>query len=92
MDLLTQLTTALGDRYRVERELVYLGGIGIMVAAALVLLSFGKNPSPWAAYGYAILLGVGYSATASLIPAMLAAFLESDRGFMRARRSKAAAS
>ena len=27
-----------------------------------------------------------------LIPAMLAAFLESDRGFMRARRSKAAAS
>ncbi|HYE93217.1 MAG TPA: hypothetical protein VEA38_19460, partial [Terriglobales bacterium] len=25
----------------------------------------------WGAYGYAILLGVGYSATASLIPAML---------------------
>jgi MFS family permease len=56
---------------RVERELVYLGGIAIMVAAAFVLLSFEK-PSAWQAYGYAILLGVGYSATASLIPAMLA--------------------
>jgi MFS family permease len=56
---------------RVERELVYLGGIAIMVTAALVLLSFEK-PTPLAAYGYAILLGVGYSATASLIPAMLA--------------------
>jgi MFS family permease len=26
---------------------------------------------PWAIYGYAVLLGVGYSATASLIPAMV---------------------
>jgi MFS family permease len=28
-------------------------------------------PSRWAIYGYAVLLGVGYSATASLIPAMV---------------------
>jgi len=28
-------------------------------------------PAHWAVYGYAVLLGVGYSATASLIPAMV---------------------
>ena len=59
----------LSDRY--EREVVYVGGIAIMVASAFALLLLGANPSPWAAYGYAILLGVGYSATASLIPAMV---------------------
>ena len=56
---------------RMDREVVYACGITIMVASAFVLLSFGKNPSTWAAYGYAVLLGVGYSATASLIPAMV---------------------
>ena len=56
---------------RMEREVVYVAGIAIMVASAFALLALGKNPSPWAAYGYAVLLGVGYSATASLIPAMV---------------------
>jgi MFS family permease len=59
----------LSDRF--EREAVYIGGIAIMVASAFALLSLGTNPSPWGAYGYAVLLGVGYSATASLIPAMV---------------------
>jgi MFS family permease len=59
----------LSDRF--EREAVYVGGITIMVASAFALLSLGANPSPWGAYGYAVLLGVGYSATASLIPAMV---------------------
>ncbi|HYG55854.1 MAG TPA: MFS transporter [Burkholderiales bacterium] len=56
---------------RMERELVYVGGITIMVTAAFALLFVGEKPTAWGAYGYAILLGVGYSATASLIPAML---------------------
>jgi len=56
---------------RMEREVVYVAGIAIMVASAFALLAIGESPSPWAAYGYAVLLGVGYSATASLIPAMV---------------------
>ena len=56
---------------RMERELVYLGGIGIMVAAVAALAALAAAPAPWAIYGYAVLLGVGYSATASLIPAMV---------------------
>ena len=56
---------------RLERELVYLGGIAIMVAAVAALAALAGAPTPWAIYGYAVLLGVGYSATASLIPAMV---------------------
>jgi predicted MFS family arabinose efflux permease len=56
---------------RLEREAVYVGGIAIMVASAFALLAIGSAPSIWAAYVYAVLLGVGYSATASLIPAMV---------------------
>ena len=56
---------------RVERELVYVAGILIMVASGFVLLALGASPTRWGAYGYAILLGVGYSVTASLTPAMV---------------------
>jgi len=56
---------------RVERELVYVAGIAIMSASALVLLALGAAPTRWGAYGYAVLLGAGYSVTASLIPAMV---------------------
>jgi MFS family permease len=62
----------LSDRY--ERERVYVGGIAIMVAAVAALWALGSGigtPAAWAIYGYAVLLGVGYSATASLIPAMV---------------------
>ncbi len=56
---------------RIERELVYVAGIAIMAASALVLLALGAAPTRWGAYGYAVLLGVGYSVTASITPAMV---------------------
>ena len=56
---------------RVERELIYVSGIAILVASALVLLALGAAPTRWGAYGYAVLLGLGYSVTASLIPTMV---------------------
>lgn len=59
----------LSDRF--EREVVYCAGIAILFAAVLALAALAGAPPRWAIYGYAILLGVGYSATASLIPAMV---------------------
>jgi MFS family permease len=56
---------------RVEREFVYVGGIVIMVAAVAALAALAAAPARWAVYGYAVLLGVGYSVTASLTPAMV---------------------
>ena len=56
---------------RVERELVYIAGITVMACSALALLAIGMWPSRWSASGYAVLLGVGYSVTATLTPAML---------------------
>ncbi len=56
---------------RMEREIVYVAGIAIMSVSALALLALGAAPTALGAYGYAVLLGVGYSATASLIPAMV---------------------
>ncbi len=56
---------------RVEREFVYLAGIAIMVASVAAIAALGAPPARWAIYGYAVLLGLGYSVTASLIPAMV---------------------
>jgi MFS family permease len=56
---------------RVEREFVYVAGIAIMLGAVAALVALAGAPAPWAIYGYAVLLGVGYSATASLTPAMV---------------------
>ena len=56
---------------RVQREAVYMSGIAVLVASAFALLFLTDNPSPWAAYGYAVMLGIGYSVTASLIPTMV---------------------
>ena len=56
---------------RMARELVYMAGIAIMAVSALVLLALGSAPSRWGAYGFAVLLGVGYSATATITPAMV---------------------
>jgi MFS family permease len=55
---------------RVEREVVYVAGIAILVASAFVLLSV-KGSSAWPAYGYALLLGIGYSVTAAITPVMV---------------------
>lgn len=56
---------------RVEREVVYVAGIAIMVGSVVALVALAGAPAPWAIYGYAVLLGLGYSATASLMPAMV---------------------
>ncbi len=59
----------LSDRF--DRELVFMGGITIMVCAVAALAALAGAPARWAIYGYAVLLGAGYSVTASLIPAMV---------------------
>ena len=56
---------------RIDRELVFIAGIAIMVASVGTLAALGAAPSRWGAYGYAVLLGLGYSVTAALIPAMV---------------------
>ncbi|HEY5897910.1 MAG TPA: MFS transporter [Burkholderiales bacterium] len=56
---------------RVERELVYVAGIVVLAASALLLLLLGDSPSRSGAYGYAVLLGIGYSVTAAITPAMM---------------------
>jgi MFS family permease len=57
---------------RIDREIVYVAGIAILVSSTFVLLSLGTPPAAWAAYGYAVLLGLGYSVTAAITPAMVA--------------------
>ncbi len=59
----------LADRY--EREKIYVIGIAILVGAVGALALVGIAPSRLGAYAFAVMLGVGYSATASLIPAMI---------------------
>ncbi len=56
---------------RVEREKVYVAGIAVMLASVAVLGSLGHAPARGAIYLYGALLGLGYSVTASLIPAMV---------------------
>jgi len=59
---------------RMERELIFFTGIAIMLAAVAVLAALAvpaATPPGWAIYGYAVLLGLGYSVTASLVPAMV---------------------
>jgi MFS family permease len=56
---------------RMDRELVYVAGIAIMLASVAALALLEAGPARWAIYGYAVLLGLGYSVTASLIPAMV---------------------
>jgi len=56
---------------RVEREKVYVAGIAVMLCGVAVLASLGPAPATGAIYLYGALLGLGYSVTASLIPAMV---------------------
>ncbi|HCU90805.1 MAG TPA: hypothetical protein DGR97_12720 [Gammaproteobacteria bacterium] len=56
---------------RVQREVVYVGGISILVGSVGLLFLLGFVSSVFGVYIYAIMLGVGYSATASLVPAMM---------------------
>jgi MFS family permease len=57
---------------RIDREFVYLAGIAILVCAAFALLGIGTTAAVWQAYAYALLLGLGYSVTAAITPAMVA--------------------
>jgi len=59
----------LADRF--EREVIYVIGIAILVGAVGALALVGVAPSLYGAYVFAVMLGVGYSATAALIPAMI---------------------
>jgi MFS family permease len=56
---------------RVERELVYIGGIAVLVGAVGALLLVGLTSTAWGAYVYAAMLGIGYAVTAALTPAMV---------------------
>jgi MFS family permease len=56
---------------KVEREVVYVTGISLLVASAFALLAL-RGSSAWPAYGYAVLLGVGYSVTAAITPVLVA--------------------
>jgi MFS family permease len=56
---------------RIERELIFLAGIVVMLAAVAALAAMSAAPARWAIYGYAVLLGLGYSVTAALVPAMV---------------------
>ena len=55
----------------VDREVVYVLGIMLLIASIAVLGGVAVAPSPWTAYAYAVLIGLGYAVTASLIPAIL---------------------
>jgi MFS family permease len=57
---------------RIERELVYIGGVAVLVGSVGALLLVGLNPTQWGAYGYAVMLGIGYAVTAAIMPAMVA--------------------
>ena len=57
---------------RVEREVVYVCGIAVLVAAVGALNLVGLYPTFWGAYVFAVMLGIGYSVTAALTPAMIA--------------------
>lgn len=59
----------LADRF--ERELIFLVGITILVGSVGALAWVGASPSKSGAFVFAALLGLGYSATASITPVML---------------------
>ncbi len=54
----------------IDREFVFMACMAILVASVGALVLVGLAPTRWGAYTYALLLGAGYSVTASLIPAM----------------------
>lgn len=59
----------LSDRF--QREHVYSGFVAVLVLSVAALHLVGITSSAWGVSAYAIMLGVGYSATAALTPAMM---------------------
>ena len=53
------------------RETVYVLGMASMTASLGLLWMVSVAPRPGRTYGYAILFGLGYAVTASLVPAMV---------------------
>lgn len=56
---------------RMPREEIYIAGVLILVLSIGVIMVAGETSSSAIAYVYAVLLGVGYSATAALVPLMM---------------------
>ena len=56
---------------RLGREITYTIGMVLTLGSIAVLGLIALAPSPALAYGYAVLLGLGYSVTAPLMPAVI---------------------
>lgn len=56
---------------RIDRELVFAASIAVLVASVFALHQAGERGSVPIAYLYAVMLGIGYSATAAIVPAMI---------------------
>jgi MFS family permease len=59
---------------RIGREATYTVGMGCSICGLLFLILFAHSPSPYLPYVYALSFGVGYAATASLPPLIIADF------------------
>ncbi len=57
---------------RIGREATYTVGMGCAICGILFLILFAHSPSPYLPYFYALSFGVGYAATASLPPLIIA--------------------
>src|SRR6185436_5211063 len=53
------------------RETVYVLGMAAMIGSLGLLWLVSMAPNPGLTYGYAVLFGLGYAVTASLVPAMV---------------------
>ncbi|MEM7466161.1 MAG: MFS transporter [Pseudomonadota bacterium] len=56
---------------KVPREIIFIISTTILLAAVATLLWVGHAPSLFAAFAYGVLLGIGYSAVAAIMPAMV---------------------
>lgn len=63
---------ALSDR--IGREATYTIGMTCSICGILFLILFANSPSPYIPYFYALSFGMGYAATASLPPLIIADF------------------
>ena len=59
----------LSDRFK--RERVYCAFVAVLVLSVAALYLVGITSSAWGVPAYAVMLGLGYSATAALMPAMM---------------------
>ena len=55
-------------------ELIYVGGAGCFIGALLILLTIHPTSSIWSLYGYAVLMGLGYSMYPAITPVLCGRF------------------